>query len=143
MIYDCRRASDSDSTPRLSPKIEEITKTIVDFRIITQNKLLLSSYFCTFQPQFRCGQTLSPNQRGLNASKKRYINVLHSRPWRCGMSKTGIGVFNLRNYSVGNRYQTLKIEFTVLSIVGAGLPNPYELPCVQIIMEFTIRGYSV
>ena len=33
MIYNYRRSSDSDSTPRLSPKIEAITKTIVDFRI--------------------------------------------------------------------------------------------------------------
>ena len=73
MIYDCRRISDSDSTLRLSPKIEAITKTIVDFRIIVK-----------------------PENK-----------------------------------------------FTVLSIVGAGLPSPYELPCVQIIMEFTIRGYSV
>ena len=33
MIYNCRRISNSDSTPRLPPKIEEITKTMVKYRI--------------------------------------------------------------------------------------------------------------
>ena len=33
MIYNCRRLSYSDSPSRLPPKIEEITKTMVDFGI--------------------------------------------------------------------------------------------------------------
>ena len=33
MTYNCRRISDSDSTPRLPPKIEEIAKTMVKYRI--------------------------------------------------------------------------------------------------------------
>ena len=34
MIYNYRRFSDSDFTPRLPPKIEEITKTMVNYKNI-------------------------------------------------------------------------------------------------------------